>query len=56
MGDVEASAPRSSFVRYWSAAAISAFGSAVTTVAMPVLVVHQLRARSMAESVVSVST
>lgn len=33
-----------SFARYWTAAAISSFGSAVTTVAMPVLVVTTLHA------------
>ena len=44
MGDAFASAPRSSFFRYWSAAAISSFGSAVTAVAMPVLVVQLLGA------------
>jgi MFS family permease len=44
MGDAFASAPRSSFLRYWSAAAISSFGSAVTAVAMPVLVVQLLGA------------
>jgi len=37
-------APRSSFARYWTAAAISSIGSAVTAVAMPVLVVQSLRA------------
>jgi MFS family permease len=37
-------APRGSFARYWTAAAISSFGSAVTAVAMPVLVVQLLRA------------
>jgi MFS family permease len=42
MGD--ALAPRSSFARYWAAAAISSFGSAVTAVAMPVLVVQLLGA------------
>jgi MFS family permease len=44
MGDVLAPAPRSSFARYWTAAAISSFGSAVTAVAMPVLVVQLLGA------------
>jgi MFS family permease len=42
MGD--APTPGSSFLRYWSAAAISSFGTAVTTVAMPVLVVQLLGA------------
>ncbi|WP_371873858.1 MFS transporter [Williamsia phyllosphaerae] len=37
-------APRSSFPRFWAAAAISAIGSAVTAVAMPILVVRQLDA------------
>jgi MFS family permease len=44
MGDALAPAPRSSFARYWTAAAISSFGSAVTAVAMPVLVVRLLGA------------
>ena len=44
MGNVLAAAPRSSFIRYWTAAAISSFGSAVTAVAMPVLVVQLLGA------------
>ena len=44
MGNVPAPAPGSSFIRYWTAAAISSFGSAVTAVAMPVLVVQLLRA------------
>lgn len=44
MGDVLAPAPRSSFARYWTAAAISSFGTAVTAVAMPVLVVKLLGA------------
>ena len=44
MGDALAPAPRSSFARYWMAAALSSFGSAVTAVAMPVLVVQLLGA------------
>jgi MFS family permease len=44
MGDALAPAPRSSFARYWTAAALSSFGSAVTAVAMPVLVVQLLSA------------
>jgi MFS family permease len=40
----EAPAPRSSFHCYWTAATISSFGSAVTAVAMPVLVVQLLDA------------
>lgn len=42
----EAVAPprRSSFVRYWAAATISSFGTSVTSVAMPVLVVQLLDA------------
>jgi MFS family permease len=44
MGVVVAPAPPSSFARYWTAAAISSFGTAVTAVAMPVLVVQLLRA------------
>ncbi|MHB1432509.1 MAG: MFS transporter [Streptosporangiaceae bacterium] len=37
-------AQRSSFARFWTAAAISSFGSAVTAVAMPVLVIQLLGA------------
>ena len=44
MTDALAPPPRSSFARYWTAAAISSFGSAVTAVAMPVLVVQLLGA------------
>lgn len=36
--------PSASFARYWIAATISSFGTAVTTVAMPVLVVQLLAA------------
>jgi MFS family permease len=44
MGDAFTPPPRSAFARYWMAAAISSFGSAVTAVAMPVLVVQLLGA------------
>ena len=44
MGEALALPPRSSFARYWTAAAISSAGSAVTEVAMPVLVVRLLGA------------
>ena len=44
MGDALVSPPRSSFARYWTADAISSLGSAVTAVAMPVLVVRLLGA------------
>ena len=44
MGAVAAPSSRSSFARYWTAAAISSIGSAVTAVAMPVLVVQLLGA------------
>lgn len=44
MGDELGVARRSSFIRYWLAASISSFGSAVTAVAMPVLVVQLLAA------------
>jgi len=53
MGDAPASAPRSSFLRYWAAAAISSFGSAVTAVAMPVLVVQLLGATPLEVGVVN---
>jgi len=41
------------FVRYWTAAAISSFGSAVTAVAMPVLVVQLLGATPLEVGVVN---
>lgn len=44
MGDAVVPAPRSPFLRYWTAAAISSFGSEVSAVAMPVLVVQLLGA------------
>ena len=44
MGDAPAPPSRSPFGRYWTAAAISSLGSAVTAVAMPVLVVQLLGA------------
>lgn len=44
MGEALDPSPRSSFARYWTAAAISSFGTAVTAVAMPVLVVQLLAA------------
>lgn len=44
MSRVHSTAASPSFARYWTAAAISSFGSAVTTVAMPVLVVKTLHA------------
>lgn len=43
----------SSFARYWAAAAISSFGTAVTTVAMPVLVVQVLGASALEVGVVN---
>lgn len=52
MGDV-APAPRSSFLRYWTAAAISSFGTAVTAVAMPVLVIQILGATPLEVGVVN---
>jgi MFS family permease len=44
MGEAVAAPPRPPFGRYWTAAAISSLGSAVTAVAMPVLVVQVLGA------------
>lgn len=44
MGDARTAPSRPSFGRYWTAAAISSLGSAVTAVAMPVLVVQLLGA------------
>jgi len=53
MGDALAPAPRSSFARYWTAAALSSFSSAVTAVAMPVLVVQLLGATPLEVGVVN---
>ena len=53
MGAAPAPAARSSFARYWAAAAISSFGSAVTAVAMPVLVVQLLAATPLEVGVVN---
>src|SRR6478736_5717977 len=44
MGEAIAAMRGPSFACYWAAAAISSFGSAVTAVAMPVLVVQLLGA------------
>lgn len=44
MSEAGSPATRSSFGRYWAAATISSFGTAVTAVAMPVLVVQLLHA------------
>ncbi|MEU6558104.1 MFS transporter [Nocardia nova] len=48
-----ASAARASFRRFWVAAAISSFGSAVTAAAMPVLVVQALGATPFEVGIVS---
>jgi hypothetical protein len=48
-------ARRSSFARYWAAAAISSFGSAVTAVAMPVLVIQLLKASPLEVGIVNAS-
>lgn len=53
MEDDLAPTRRSSFLRFWAAAAISSFGSAVTAVAMPVLVVQSLGATPFAVGVVN---
>lgn len=53
MGDLRRAAFRSSFARYWAAAAISSFGSAVTAVAMPVLVIQVLGATAFEVGVVN---
>lgn len=53
MAAVHAPAPGTSFARYWTAAAISSFGSAVTAVAMPVLVVNSLRATPLEVGIVN---
>lgn len=41
------------FGRFWAAATISSFGTAVTAVAMPVLVVRELEASTFAVGVVN---
>ena len=41
------------FGRYWAAATISSFGTAVTTVAMPVLVIQELDASAFSVGVVN---
>jgi len=41
------------FARYWTAAALSSFGTAITTVAMPVLVVQLLGATPLEVGVVN---
>lgn len=51
--DAVGAPPRSSFRRYWTAAAISSLGSAVTAVAMPVLVVQRLGATPLQVGVVN---
>lgn len=48
-----APAPRGSFARYWAAAAISSFGTAVSAVAMPVLVVQLLGATPLEVGIVN---
>jgi MFS family permease len=53
MEAVPAPAPRASFVRFWAAATVSSFGSAVTAVAMPVLVVQLLGATPLEVGVVN---
>ncbi|TWP37874.1 MFS transporter [Leekyejoonella antrihumi] len=53
MGEVLAPTARPSFARYWTAATISSFGTAVTAVAMPVLVVKLLHAAPFEVGVVS---
>ncbi|WP_235008187.1 MFS transporter [Microbacterium timonense] len=45
--------PRGSFARYWTAATISSFGTAVTAVAMPVLVVQLLEASALEVGIVN---
>jgi MFS family permease len=49
-GDLVADAP---FGRYWLAATISSFGTAVTTVALPVLVIQELHASALSVGVVN---
>lgn len=53
MGEPATPTPRSTFARYWLAAAISSFGSAVTGVAMPVLVIQSLDATPLEVGVVN---
>ncbi|HUB39959.1 MAG TPA: MFS transporter [Streptosporangiaceae bacterium] len=56
MADALAPPPRSSFARYWTAAAISSVGSAVTAVALPVLVVQVLGATPFEVGVVNAAS
>ena len=42
-----------SFGRFWAAATISSFGTAITTIAMPVLVIQELHASSISVGVVN---
>lgn len=42
-----------SFGRFWAAATISSFGTAVTTIAMPVLVIQELHASSLSVGIVN---
>ena len=53
MADAVPPSPRSSFRRFWAAATISSVGSAVTAVAMPVLVVQQLGATPLEVGIVN---
>jgi MFS family permease len=53
MGDAQAAGPGSSFGRYWTAATLSSFGSAVTATALPVLVVQVLAATPVEVGVVN---
>lgn len=53
MSETAGPAGRSSFARYWAAATISSFGTAVTAVAMPVLVVQLLHATPLEVGVVN---
>src|SRR5574338_1468529 len=54
MRGTSSTAPRSTlFARYWCAAAISSFGTAVTAVAMPVLVVRTLESTPLEVGVVN---
>lgn len=44
MGDAVTPGPRAAFLRFWAAATISSFGTAITAVAMPVLTIQVLSA------------
>lgn len=53
MGDAVAPDPRSAFMRFWAAATISSFGTAITAVAIPVLTIQVLGATPLQVGIVN---